>query len=240
VIGTLALHTLRECFRRPFPYVLAVVVGLIALASHLFQAFSFGAGQLEATNLGISAVFLAGLAHAALQGTALVRVDLERGTLGLLLAQPVGLPAYLAGRLLGLVVASFLVCALVAAQVAVIFLLPVGRTDAAAVLGDAGLYAGWGRALLPVVILDAAALAASAIASRALAPVALLALFVAGTLARGSGLGLVLPDFSLFGLESGATPAWGLLIVYTCLNTGIFALIAYLALAARAPLRSRG
>ena len=239
MIRTLALHTLRECLRRPFPYILAVVVGLIALASHLFQAFSFGAGDLEAANLGISAVFLAGLAYAALQGTALIRVDLERGTLGLLLAQPVGLPTYLAGRLLGLVTASLLVCALVAVQVTVIFLLPAGRGNAAALRGTE-LFAGWGRALLPVIILDAAALAASALTSRALGPVVLLGLFVAGTLAGDSGLGLLLPDFSLFGLEAGAKPAWGLLMVYTCLYTSVLALVAYLALAARAPLRSRG
>jgi hypothetical protein len=237
VIGTLALHTLKECFRRPFPYVLAVVIGLTALGSHLFQAFSFGAGDLEAANLGISAVFLAGLAYAALQGTALIRVDLERGTLALLLAQPVGLPTYLAGRLLGLAAASVAVCALVAAEVTVIFLLPLGRAAAAF---DVELLAGWGRALLPVLILDAAALAASAVAPRLLGPVALLGLFVAGSLAGGSGLGLVLPDFSLFGLEAGARPAWGLLVVYTCLHTGALALVAYLALAARAPLPGKG
>jgi len=239
VIGTLALNTFRECFRRPFPYVLAVVIGLIALASHLFQAFSFGAGELEAANLGISAVFLAGLAYAALQGTALVRVDLERGTLALLLAQPVGVPTYIAGRLLGLAAASTAVCALVAAQVTVIFLLPIGRPGTHA-FHATELLAGWGRALLPVIILDAAALAASALLPRALGPVALLGLFVAGSLAGGSGLGLVLPDFSVFGLEAGAKPAWGLLMVYTCLYTSVLALIAYLALAARAPLRSRG
>jgi len=237
VIGTLALHTLRECFRQPFPYVLAVVIGLTALASHLFQAFSFGAGDLEAANLGISAVFLAGLAFAALQGTALVRVDQERGTLALLLAQPVGLASYLAGRLLGLAAASVGVCALVAAEVTLIFLLPLGRPAP-----DLGveLVAGWGRALLPVFIFDAAALAASALVPRLLGPVALLGLFVAGSLAGSSGLGLVLPDFSLFGLEAGAKPAWGLLMVYTCLHTGALALVAYLALAVRSPLRGRG
>lgn len=237
MIVTLSLHTLRECFRRPFPYILAVVVGLIALASHLFQAFSFGAGHLEAANLGISAVFLAGLVYAALQGTALVRVDLERGTLGLLLAQPVGLPGYLAGRLLGLAAASYAVCALVAIEVTVIFLLPFGRPAAPF---DPELLAGWARVLLPVLILDAAALAASALTTRTLGPVALLGFFVAASLAGGSGLGLVLPDFSLFGLEAGAKPAWGLLMVYTCLHGGVLALVAYLALALRAPLRSRG
>lgn len=237
MIATLSLHTLRECFRRPLPYVLAVVIGLIALASHLFQGFSFGAGELEAANLGISAVFLAGLAYAALQGTALVRVDLERGTLGLLLAQPVGIAGYLAGRLLGLAAASLAACALVALEVTAIFLLPLGRPAAAF---DPVLLAGWGRVLLPVLLLDAAALAASALTPRTLGPVALLAYFVAGSLAGGTGLGLVLPDFSLFGLEAGARPAWGLLMVYTCLHGGVLALVAYLALALRAPLRSRG
>lgn len=239
MIAALARHTLTECLRRPFPYVLALVVGLIALASHLFQAFSFGAGGLEAANLAISAFFLAGLAHAALQGTALIRVDLERGTLGLLLAQPVGLPAYLCGRLLGLAASSLAVCALVALEMAAIFLLPIDRPGPDAVHA-ADLLAGWGRAFLPVLVLDAAALAASALAPRVLAPVALLALFVAGSLAGGSGLGLVLPDFALFGLEAGARPSWGFLMVYTGLQTGVFALIAYLALAGRAPLRSRG
>jgi hypothetical protein len=237
VIAALSLHTLKECFRRPFPYILAVVIGLIALASHLFQAFSFGAGDIEAANLGISAVFLAGLAYAALQGTALIRVDLQRGTLGLLLAQPVGLPGYLAGRFLGLAAASAVVCTAVAAEVTIIFLLPLGRPAAAF---DAELLAGWGRVLPPILILDAAALAASALVPRTLGPVALLVFFVAGSLVGASGLGYILPDFSLFGLEAGAKPAWGLLMVYTCLHVGVLALVAYLALAARAPLRSRG
>jgi hypothetical protein len=70
--------------------------------------------------------------------------------------------------------------------------------------------------------------------------VALLVFFVAGSLVGASGLGYILPDFSLFGLEAGAKPAWGLLMVYTCLHVGVLALVAYLALAARAPLRSRG
>ena len=99
----LAHHTFRECFRRPFPYVAAAVIAAVAFASYLFQAFSFGAHELETANLLISAVFLAGLAHAAFQGTALVRTDIERGTLGLVLTKPLGLPAYLAGRLTGLI-----------------------------------------------------------------------------------------------------------------------------------------
>ncbi|MHC4547932.1 MAG: hypothetical protein ACYTEZ_04075 [Planctomycetota bacterium] len=237
MIGTLAYHTFRECFRRPFPYVAVAVIALIALASHLFQVFSFGAGDLETANLAISAVFLAGLVHAALLGTALVRAEVTRGTFGLLLSQPVGLPTYLLGRLVGLAGASIATCALVAAAVSLILLLPVSRATPDLFGGQ--LLGGWGRVLLPVVVLDAAALAISAVLPRTVAPVALVGLFVAGSLAGDSAVGWILPDFSLFGLEAGAAPSWGLLMLYTCIYTTIFLLIAYLVLAARAPLRSQ-
>ena len=86
MILALAWHTFRECHRRAFPYVAGLCVAALVLGSHLFQAFSFGAGDVEATNLALSGVFLAGFLHAAFLGTALIRLDLERGTLGLLLA----------------------------------------------------------------------------------------------------------------------------------------------------------
>lgn len=237
LVWTLALHTLRECYRRPFPYVAGTAIALLALASHLFQAFSFGAGEIEAANLAISAVFLAGVTHATFQGTQLVRADLERGTLGLLLAQPVGLPAYLAGRFLGLLAGSLLLCAGVASALAAIFLLPISRVGAD-VLG-AELLAGWGRTLLPIAVLDAAALAASTIAPRVFGPLVLLGLLLATSVAGHSGLGWILPDFSVFGLVAGADPPLGLAVGYTLVYSTFFVLVAYLVLEGRPPLRSQ-
>jgi len=237
VILAIAHQSLRECQRRPFPYALASTLALLALASQLFQGFSFGAAELESANLAISAVFLGGLLHAAFLGTQLVRVDLERGTLGLLLSQPASLPRYLLGRYLGLAGSALLQCAMVAGLVALLFLLPAAGVPEGT-FGPA-LLAGWLRALLPVLLLEAAALAISALASRIFAPLLLVALFAGGSLAAVSPLRFVLPDFSLFALEAGPAPGWPWMIVYTFVFTAVFLLIGFVALAERAPLKSQ-
>jgi len=224
--------TLRECFRRPLPYVIALAVTLIALGSRAFLAFSFGAAQQEAINLAVSAVFLTGLLHAALQGTALLRADLERGTLGLLLTKPASLWVYLLGRYLGLVAASLLLAAVVLALIATSLALQPTTPDAA---GFGALPGPALRAALLVAVLDAAALAASAAASRVAAPIALLLLFLAGTLAGGLPL---IPDFALFGLDTSASPRWGALVFYALANSSLFFLIALILLASKQPLRS--
>jgi hypothetical protein len=237
-VRTIALLTFKECHRRAFPYVAAPAVALLALASHLFQVFSFGSVRDESVNLAISAVFLAGLLHAAFVGTALVRQDLERGTLGLILTKPLGAASYLGGRLVGAALSALVLCAMVAGAVALIFLLRIGpRVDH---FFSVELLAGWSRTLLPILVLEAAALAASAITSRLIAPALLVTLFVAGSLVGTGGLGLVLPDFSLFGLEVGAAPPLGVLLVYSSIHVGIFYLVALLVLGARAPIRSQG
>lgn len=238
VLASLVQLTYAECQRRPFVYVVAIAVSLLALASHLFTAFSFGAGDLEATNLALSAVFLAGLLHAMFLGSSLVRNDLERGTLGLVLTKPVGHGLYLFGRLVGLVASVVTLCGLVAVASLGIAMIPVGGTSPEIVGPD--LFSGWFRALLPIVVLEGAALAASAATSRTFGPVVLVALFVAGSLAAGGGLGLFLPDFSVFGLEAGARPSLPLLGAYAATFTGVFFLVAYVTLVSRRPLRSQG
>ena len=122
MILPLARNTFRECLRRPFPYVAALSVVLLALGSKLFLAFSFGAAATETANVGISAVFLAGLLIATFQGTALARVDLERGTYGLVLSKPVGIGTYAMGRFVGLALATTAVCTGVAVALSLAFL----------------------------------------------------------------------------------------------------------------------
>jgi ABC-type transport system involved in multi-copper enzyme maturation permease subunit len=232
VLAALVGHTLRECFRRPFPYVATGVIMLIALASLLLQAFSFGAAALERTNLALSSVFLGGLVHAALVGTQLVRDDLERGTLGLALTKPVSLLQYIVGRFLGLALSSLLACAAIAACVTALLSLPLPGSDGANAV-NAALYSGWARAMLPVFLLDAVAIAASAAVPRFFAPLALAGVFLAGSVAPRGVLGAVLPDFSLFGLQAGASPAWTLLLPYGLLFCAGFVGIAYIVLASR-------
>ncbi|MHC4957147.1 MAG: hypothetical protein ACYTGN_02145 [Planctomycetota bacterium] len=224
--------TLRECFRRPLPYAIAGAVFLLALGSRTFLVFSFGTAQAEAINLAVSAAFLAGFLHAALQGTALLRADLERGTLGLMLTKPTSLPTYLLGRYLGLACASVLLAGAVLGLLALVFAaLPADPSET----GLGALFAPALRVALVILVLDAAALAASAAAPRVAAAIALPLLFLAGTLAGGLPL---VPDFALFGLDVTAAPRWGTLLLYSAANTSLFLVIALILLASKQPLRS--
>jgi len=230
-----AQTTFRECWRRPFPLVLLLVLGGLALVSRLFQLFSFGGEREESVYLLLSSVFLAGFVHAAFVGTALVRRDLERGTLGLLLAQPLDRAQYLLGRYVGLTLAAAVLCGLVAALALGLLMLPIGGGD-----NEVAIFAslaGALRAFAPVLVLEAAALLCSAAASRVFAPILIVGLFVAGSLAGRSWL---LPDFAVFGLEAEAGPPAGILLLYTGAYAVFFLLLGYAALCVRAPMRREG
>lgn len=232
MIPLLALHTYRECTRRPFPYVAAVAVILLTLASRFFLVFTFGAARTAAFDLVISAVFLVGFLQAAFQGTALVRADLERGTLGLLLTTPSTLRDYVIGRFAGLSLSVACLCAIVgAAATGILALFP---PDPEFVLLDSVLFAGCGRAVLCAFVFGAASLAASALASAVAAPLILLALFAAGSM-----LGHLpfVPDFALFGLEAGAGPPWAPLVGYTAIYASLFLAFTLIVLGRKQALR---
>ena len=188
------------------------------------------------------ALFLAtngAFGQAAFVGTTLVRRDIERGTLGLVLSKPTRLAEYLIGRFLGLLTATLVVSAAVALGVSVvIWLLPAERADASPF--DAALLLGWIRVLVLVAVLSAAALAASACATRVVAPLLLVGLFLAGSIAGDSAVGFFLPDFALFGPEVRANIPWGPLAVYGVLFCTIFLVLTYILLASRATLRRSG
>lgn len=230
----IARITCLECLRRPMPYIAVAAIVALTYASHFLHFFTFGAGTTEAADLAISAVLLAGLVTTALIGTALVRADLERGTLALLLSQPVGLCAYVVGRFIGLAIAALLVCALAAAGVASSLLLAVGPGAPF----SAPLLLGWARVALAVLVLAAAALAASAATSRVFAPILLLALFLAADITRPSAVSRVLPDFGILGLGAEISPPFAWLALYVMLYCVVFLVTTYLQLALRPPTRS--
>ncbi|MGH7820284.1 MAG: ABC transporter permease subunit [Candidatus Binatia bacterium] len=232
MIASLALYTARECFRRPFPYLCGGVTALLALVSALFLGFSFGMEAVEQHTLVISAVFTAGFLQALFIGTGLIRKDLERGTLGLLLSKPVTPLSYVAGRFAGLALASAALALGVALLVSALFALLGSGSPSAPVV------AACARATLCVVVLDAAAVGLGAWSPAALAPIALAGLFLAGTAASASGPGLILPDFGLFGLDTAAAPPWAALAAYSAAFSSIFLLVAYIGVSLTPPLRS--
>ena len=236
MILALLRNRLRECYRRPFPYVAAIGVVLLAAASRAMLGFSFGAETRAAANLIVSAVFLAGLLQATFVGTALVNRDIERGTFGFLLTKPLGLGAYLLGTFVGLVLCAAILCVCTGMLVAAAFALTGASSTGP--LFSAALVRGCLRALFLVFVLDAAALAASSALQRVAAPLALIALFVLSSLAGASGAGGLLPSFELFALDSGATASSPILAAYALLWCAIFLVLAYIVLSFRTALRA--
>jgi len=230
----IASAAFRECIRRSFPYIAVSAIVITSCASTLLHLFTFGGGAQEAMNLAISGVLLIGLLNAAFVGTTLVRTDLERGTLALMLSQPVGPAFYVAGRFLGLAMATLLLCTLTAGGIA-LTLVVTGLPDGA--LFGAPLLLGWARATLAVLVLAAAALALSAATGRLFAPVLLLLLFVAGDVAGSGLLARLLPGFGLFGLDAARSPSLPWLSLYSALYSVVFLVITYLQLVLRPPIR---
>ncbi|MFQ5844347.1 MAG: hypothetical protein ACE5JG_05085 [Planctomycetota bacterium] len=244
MIRALCLLTVRECNRRPFPFAAALTFIVLALLSMLFLGYSFGQEGVQARHLALSAVFLGGLAQAVFVGATLIRTDLQRGTLSVLLTTPVLPSTYIIGRYLGLVVSSLALCAALAAGVALLFLLlPLQAGHSAAVAHPflhAATWTALGRTLLLVAVFDAAALAASAGLGRTAAPLALFSLFLGGSL-HPAGAGFVfLPDWTLFVLDHPAPPPAGLLAGYALVLTGLFLVVAYILLGLRPPASVRG
>lgn len=236
MIANLIILRLRECHRRPFPYLVAGAMVLLAAASRVFVAFSFGAEVQETINLAISAVFLAGFLHAAFLASAIIARDLERGTLGLLLTKPLGLGTYLVGTYIGVAIGSAILCGIVGIAVGALFAL-YGSSSGHAIAGPE-LFAGCARAWLPVLVLEAAALLASAAVSRAAAPLLLFGFFLAASLSAPTVGGWLLPDFGLFALEASGSPSIAYLVTYAILLCAALLALAYIVLSMRPALRA--
>ncbi len=244
MIFAVAKLTLRECSRRAFPYAAAAAFTVLALLSALFMGYSFGEEGAQARDIALSAVFLAGLAQAIIVGSSLVRADGERSTIGLLLATPLTLSTYIAGRFLGLLAATLLVALAVLGAVSLLFLVAPPHTGpgdpVAHPLLHAGMWASLCRAALLLSVFAAAAVAASAAFNNAAAPLALFALFLAGSLHPVSAGLLLVPDWTLFSLEQTARPEWPLLLAYSGALSTLFLVLAFIVLHLKPPATVRG
>jgi len=237
MILALAVATFRECFRRPFPYLCVAAIALLALASRALLAFSFGQGPQESQSLAIAAVFLAGLMGAAFVGSGLVRRDVERGTLAVVLSTRSSIATYLTGRYVGLLAATAAMSGLVALAMGVLLWAMPPRDPGRVLTGT--LFAACGRAMLLIAVLDAAAIAASATMSRLVAPIALLGFLLTSSLVATGALSVILPDLSLFALDSvrpaPILPLVGYAFVFSC----AFISAAFIVLSLRRPMREQ-
>ncbi|HKQ58655.1 MAG TPA: ABC transporter permease subunit [Candidatus Eisenbacteria bacterium] len=111
MVGVIARNTFREATR---DRVLAgvVIAGVVLIVStQALGPLALGEGTRLTVDLGLSAISLLGLLIVLLVGTSLVAKEIERRTIYNLLSRPIGRPAYLIGKWLGLTSALWVVAA---------------------------------------------------------------------------------------------------------------------------------
>ena len=102
---TLSRNTFIESIRQPI-YVVLIFVGSIGLwlNTHL-AAYTFGNDNKMMIDLGLSTLFLIGLALAAFSATGVLSAEIENRTVLTVVSKPVGRPLFVVGKYLGVAAA---------------------------------------------------------------------------------------------------------------------------------------
>lgn len=102
-ILTLARWTLVEALRERLLYVVVLFATVLVAGSCVLTPLAPGAQKKLVADLGLASLDVLGVLVILLSGTALVRRDIERRSLDVLLSKPMSRLEYLAGKCLGLV-----------------------------------------------------------------------------------------------------------------------------------------
>jgi len=208
---TIGRYTMLEMLRERVLYVVLLFAAVLVASSTVLTPLAPGAQQKVVVDLGLAAIDTLGILVILLSGSSLVRREMDRRSLDILLTKPITRLEYLAGKWLGLV--------------ATLLVLTMGMTlILASSLEVCGF--GWkaryleailGSSLQMLVIASIAVLF-STFTSPTLAALFTLALFVGGSLSEGmlrtvhaqggnailEWLSLGLPSLGLFNLRGQA------------------------------------
>jgi len=173
-IPLIARNTFREATR---DRVLAgfVTAGVVViLATQLLHSLAVGEGLRLTIDLGLTAISLSGLLVVLLVGTNLVAKEIERRTIYNLLARPIGRPAYLVGKWLGLSGALWTVAGALAFALWAVLAVR-GRAELAPVVLQAAFLAG-----LELTVVTALAVLFSALSTPVLSALYTLGFYCVG------------------------------------------------------------
>ncbi len=101
-VALIARNTFREATRDRVLAGVVVAGVVVILGTQPLSPLALGEGQRLTVDLGLTGISLFGLLIVLLVGTSLVAKEIERRTIFNLLARPIGRPAYLVGKWLGL------------------------------------------------------------------------------------------------------------------------------------------
>lgn len=175
-IWSLARHTLLDALRERIFRALAGYLVLLFAAAQLLRPLALGEGRRVTLDLGLALVSLAGLLLVLLLGARALQREIERRTILVLLARPIGRATLLAGKFLGMwAVTAIALAGMLVILGGVLWACGYGLTPGLLPVAYFGL--------LELALLCALSLLLANLAGPALAGGALLALFVAGRLA---------------------------------------------------------
>jgi Cu-processing system permease protein len=119
-VTAIAHNTFREATRDRALAGVLVAGTVMILATQPLSPLALGEGQRLTVDLGLTSISIFGLLVVLLVGTSLVAKEIERRTIYNLLSRPIGRPAYLIGKWLGLSGALWVVAAVLGAELSVL------------------------------------------------------------------------------------------------------------------------
>ena len=215
-VGTVARWTLIELLRERVLYVVLLFTAVLVGSSTVLTPLAPGAQKKVVVDLGLAAIDTLGILVILLSGTSLVRREMDRRSLDVLLTKPLTRLEYLAGKWLGLV------GTLGVLTVAMTAILALGLE----VCGF-GWHARYFTAILgsalSMLVMASIAVLFSTFTSPTLGSIFTLALFVGGNLSTGmlravqaaggnrllEWISLGLPSLGLFNLRGAAVHGTG-------------------------------
>jgi ABC-type transport system involved in multi-copper enzyme maturation permease subunit len=213
-IAAIAHNTFRETVRDRVLYNLVLFALLLTVSTIFLGAAAASQDAKIIVDLGLSATLLFGAFIAVFVGVGLVWKEIERRTLYIILAKPVGRAEFLVGKYFGLCVTLAVNVVVMAAGVSLVLMWVEGADTPLALR----VWPSVGLIYLELTILTGVALLFSAFSSPILSTLASIAVFVIGHLATD------LKGFAML-LDAGALRALVLGIYYALPNLTHFSFI---------------
>ena len=173
-VALIARNTFREATRDRVLAGVVIAGVLLIAATQALGPLALGEGIRLTVDLGLSAISLLGLLIVLLVGTSLVAKEIERRTIYNLLSRPIGRPAYLLGKWLGLTSALWVVAAALGFALWTVLALR-GHAGQALVVLEAAYLAG-----LELAVITALAVLFSALSTPVLSALYTLGAFCVG------------------------------------------------------------
>ncbi|MFW5735690.1 MAG: ABC transporter permease [Oceanidesulfovibrio sp.] len=189
-IGVICANTFREAVRDRILYIIAVFVAVMILLSKVLGWISVNEDLKVVSDLGLMALSVFGALVVIFLGTQLIHKEIDKRTIYVILARPVGRGQYVIGKYLGLLFTVFVLLAAMAVFfLAYLFIANLIQPPQRTIAGE-GIPVYWGYILLAIlfiflemIVLTAVATMFSSVSTPVLSAVFTSIFYVVGHLA---------------------------------------------------------